>query len=116
MIQSVGVGRWVEVAKCSDLPPGRGKTLRALGRFIALYNDGGEFYAIDDTCPHQGASLGEGILHGGVVICPWHAWTFTLRTGKSPHVPNLDVACYPTRLAGDAVLVELPDEGLEEMR
>ena len=110
MIQGVGVGRWVEVAKRSDLPPGRGRTLRAGGRFIALYNDGGEFFAIDDSCPHQGASLGEGILHGGMVICPMHAWTFALRDGACLSVPELFVGCYPTRLAGDAVQVELPEE------
>jgi nitrite reductase/ring-hydroxylating ferredoxin subunit len=110
VIQEAGVGRWVEVAKRGELPPGRGRSLQAGGRFIALYNDGGTFFAIDDTCPHQGASLGEGILHEGTVICPWHAWSFSLRTGVSPHVPELAVACYPTRLEGDAVEVELPEE------
>ena len=104
------MGRWVEVAKRSDLPPGRGRTIRAGGRFLALYNDGGTFFAIDDTCPHQGASLGEGILHEGTVICPWHAWTFSLRTGESPIAPELSVACYPTRLAGESVEVEVPEE------
>ena len=110
MIQEAGVGRWVEVAKRGELPPGRGRSFQAGGRFIALYNDGGTFFAIDDTCPHQGASLGEGILHGGMVICPMHAWTFALRGGTCPSVPDLSVACYPTRLTGDAVEVELPEE------
>jgi len=110
VIQDGSVGRWVEIAKRADLPPGRGRTLQAGGCFIALYNDGGEFFAIDDTCPHQGASLGEGILHGGMVICPMHAWTFALRGGTCPSVPDLSVACYPTRLTGDAVEVELPEE------
>ena len=110
MIQVGRVGRWVEIAKRADLPPGRGRTLQAGGRVLALFNDGGAFFAIDDTCPHQGASLGEGLLHEGIVICPWHAWTFSLRTGESPHIPDLSVACYPTRLAGDAVEVELPEE------
>jgi len=104
------VGRWVEIAKRADLPPGSGRALQAGGRFIAVYNDGGEVFAIDDTCPHQGASLGEGILHEGLVICPMHAWMFSLRTGTCPSVPDLSVACYPTRLAGDAVEVELPEE------
>ena len=110
MIQDARVGRWVEVAKRADLPPGRGRSLKAGGRFLALYNDGGEFFAIDDTCPHQGASLGEGILHGGMVICPMHAWSFALRDGQCQSVPDLSVACYPTRVKGDAVEVELPEE------
>jgi nitrite reductase (NADH) small subunit len=110
VIQDRCVGRWVEIAKRADLPPGRGRTLQAGGRALALFNDGGAFFAIDDTCPHQGASLGEGLLHEGIVICPWHCWTFSLRTGESPHIPDLSVACYPTRLQGDAVEVELPEE------
>ena len=110
MIQDGRVGRWVEVAKRTDLLPGRGRTLQAGGRFLALYNDGGEFFAIDDTCPHQGASLGDGLLHEGRVICPMHQWMFSLRSGACPSVPDLSVACYPTRLTGDAVEVELPEE------
>lgn len=110
MIQDGRVGRWVEVAKQKDLLPGRGRTLQAGGRFLALYNDGGEFFAIDDTCPHQGASLGDGLLHQGLVICPMHQWMFSLRSGACPSVPDLSVACYPTRLTGDAVEVELPEE------
>ena len=39
-----------------------------------------------------------------------HAWTFALRGGTCPSVPDLSVACYPTRLTGDAVEVELPEE------
>jgi nitrite reductase (NADH) small subunit/3-phenylpropionate/trans-cinnamate dioxygenase ferredoxin subunit len=100
----------VEIAKRADLPPGRGRALQAGGRALALFNDGGTFFAIDDTCPHQGASLGEGILHQGLVICPMHAWMFSIVDGQCPSVPDLSVSCYPTRLAGDAVEVELPEE------
>ena len=97
-------------SRSAPICPPAGPRAQAGGRFIALYSDGGEYLAIDDTCPHQGASLGEGILHGGMVICPMHAWTFALRNGECPSVPELSVACYPTRVAGDAVLVELPEE------
>jgi nitrite reductase (NADH) small subunit len=104
------VGRWVEVARAGDLPPGRGRSVRAGERWVALFNDGGAFFAIDDACPHEGGPLGEGVLHGGRVICPWHQWIFDLRTGRSAHIPDVAVACYPTRLEGDAVEVLLPDE------
>lgn len=110
MIQNGCVGRWVEIAKRADLPPGRGRTLQAGGHVLALFNDGGTYFAIDDTCPHQGASLGDGLLYEGLVICPMHQWMFSLRSGACPSVPDLSVACYPTRLQGDAVEVELPEE------
>lgn len=100
---------WIAVARVEELPPGQGKTIRVGDREVALYNDAGRWFAIDDTCPHQGASLGEGTLHEGRVICPWHSWMFVLRTGECAGIPELAVACYPTRRVGDTVEVEIPD-------
>ena len=75
--------RWVKVAEADELPPGNGRRVVAGPLRLALFNDGGEFFAIDDGCPHQGASLGEGLLHGGRVVCPLHSWVFDVRTGIS---------------------------------
>lgn len=103
------MGRWFRVASIETIPPGTGRTVRVDGMFVALFNDRGEIHAIDDACPHQGASLGEGFLHAGTVVCPWHNWMFEVRTGKCPRVPHISVASYPTRRVGDAIEVELPD-------
>ena len=103
------MGRWVRVASADEVSPGEGRPFKVGDHLVALYNDDGEFFAIDDTCPHQGASLGEGTLHQGRVICPWHNWIFELRTGECRGIPQVAVACYPTRKTGDAVEVELPD-------
>ena len=100
---------WFAVARVEEVPCGRGKTVRAGERDLALFNEGGEFFAIDDTCPHQGASLGEGTLHEGRVICPWHSWIFELRTGACRGVPQLAVRCYATRRSGETVEVEVPE-------
>jgi nitrite reductase/ring-hydroxylating ferredoxin subunit len=42
----------------------------------------GEFYAIDNFCPHQGAPLAEGILTDHVIECDRHGWQFDVRTGR----------------------------------
>src|ERR1043166_8519774 len=76
------MGTLVKVAKTTDLPPGQGKTVEANGREIALFNVGGTFYAIDNTCKHRGGSLGEGELDGTVVTCPLHAWTYDVSSAK----------------------------------
>ncbi len=80
------------------------------GRWIALFRDeAGRFHATDDACPHEGTSLGDGVLHEGRVICPSHAWVFDVRTGACLNMPGVGVACYATRPSGADVEIELPD-------
>jgi nitrite reductase (NADH) small subunit/3-phenylpropionate/trans-cinnamate dioxygenase ferredoxin subunit len=104
------VGRWVRAAAAADIPPGSGKSVSVAGRWVALFHDAeGGFHATDDTCPHQGASLGEGTYHEGRVICPWHGWVFDVRSGACLVVPAVSVTCYATRPVGDGVEIEIHD-------
>jgi nitrite reductase/ring-hydroxylating ferredoxin subunit len=101
----------VRAVPAGTIPPGEGRAVQVEGRWFALFSDAERgVFAIDDTCPHQGASLGEGTYHEGRVICPWHGWVFDVRTGTCHGVPRISVACYATRPAGDAIEIELPDE------
>ena len=101
---------WIKVAEAAELPPGAGRSVAAGPRRVAVFNDGGELFAIDDTCPHQGASLGSGTLHAGRVICPLHAWVFDLRSGCCPNDSHDPVATYPARCSGGAIEVHIPTE------
>ncbi len=75
-------GRAITVGRVEDVPPGRGATVELLdGTELALYNAGGEFYAVENFCPHKGAPLADGKLCGHVVECGWHGWRFDVRTG-----------------------------------
>jgi nitrite reductase/ring-hydroxylating ferredoxin subunit len=58
------------------------RTELADGEELALYNVGGEFYATENSCPHHGAPLTEGILCGHIIECGWHGWQFDVRTGE----------------------------------
>jgi NAD(P)H-dependent nitrite reductase small subunit len=102
------VKRWVEVGKSADFRPGEGRTVVAGDLRLALFNDNGQLFAIDDTCPHQGASLGEGLLHEGRVICPLHSWVFELRTGQCPRATHESVRTYATRCGEGSVEVQIP--------
>lgn len=70
------------MAKVDELAPGSAVTVVIDGREIALFNSEGTFYALDNTCPHQGGPLAEGWIEGGTVSCPWHAWCFRLDDGR----------------------------------
>jgi nitrite reductase/ring-hydroxylating ferredoxin subunit len=73
---------FVEIASITEIPPGGAKAFIVGGREIAVFHVGGHFYAIDNSCPHQGGPLAEGWLDGCLVTCPWHAWCFDVTTGK----------------------------------
>jgi nitrite reductase (NADH) small subunit len=49
---------------------------------VAIFDVAGELRAYENVCPHQGGPIGEGIVDGATVTCPWHAWCFDLRNGK----------------------------------
>ena|SRR5271156_3450463 len=73
--------RFVPVASVSDIPPGQARAFAVGDREVAVFNVGGRFHAIENTCPHQGGPLADGWLEGNVVRCPWHAWCFDVRDG-----------------------------------
>jgi nitrite reductase/ring-hydroxylating ferredoxin subunit len=95
---------FVPVATTHELSPGQGKLVEVNQKRIALFNMGGQFYAIDDVCPHRGAPLSEGELDGETVVCPWHGALFALRTGAVITPPAaVGVNTYETRVHGNAV-------------
>ena len=61
------------VARVGDIPAGEGRTYEVGGRLVAVFFDGASYHAMDDLCPHMGASLGSGPFVDGVVTCPFGA-------------------------------------------
>lgn len=102
------MGEWVKVADAANLSPAGGTVVDAGGRSVAVFSVNGDLCAIDNTCPHQGGPLGEGTLEGDVVTCPWHGWSYSVRTGcpvMTPPVQRFDV-----RRNGSAIELGLSDE------
>lgn len=98
----------VNVGKVSDIPPGEMKKISADGKEILIVNQGGKFFAIDDTCTHAGASLSEGQLQDGIVTCGWHGAQFDCNSGKLSKFPAKinDLKSYNVVLESDEVFVE----------
>ena len=75
---------------------------------IAIFQVDGEFRAIDDACPHAGASLAEGYVENGHVGCPWHYAEFDLTTGEHCHAPaTCGVGVYPVTVEDGQVKVNV---------
>ena len=88
-------GKLVTVGRVGDLPEGRGATVELEGgKELALYHVGGQFYAVENFCPHRGAPLADGELAGHSVECDWHGWRFDIRTGSCLNRPDSPVESY----------------------
>ncbi len=98
---------FVKVADAADVPSGSGTVVQAGSRELALFNVEGTFYCIDNECPHMYGPLGEGYLESDVVMCPWHAWEFNVRTGEGLYGTGLCVATHACKVEDGAVLVEV---------
>jgi nitrite reductase/ring-hydroxylating ferredoxin subunit len=91
------------------LPVAGGRALlHTGGRCVVLFHVDGAYYAIDDSCPHQGASLAGGRLEGRSLRCPAHGLRFDLASGcMAP--PGLEATVYPIQIEQGRVYVDLPD-------
>ncbi len=97
----------VEVCKVSDVKEGKGKTVKAGGKQIAVFNVGGKFHATDNTCLHRGGPLGEGSLSGSTVTCSWHGWQYDVTSGVCKTNPGAKVQSYKVKVDGDKIMVDV---------
>ena len=100
---------FVTVAKEGAIAEGQGGSFTVGDRLVAVFNRQGKYFAINDLCPHMGASLGAGQLdEEGVVTCPWHAWRFDVCDGTWCDNPTLTIDTYEVRVVDGQIQVKLP--------
>ncbi len=99
------MAEFVTVASLAELAPGSAKAVEVAGTTIALFNVDGTVFALDNTCLHQGGPLGEGMLEGEVVTCPWHMWEYNVRTGENVGDASLKVKRYDVQVENGDIKV-----------
>ncbi len=100
------MSEFIRVAGTHDIPLGEMMVVEVGGEEIAIANVGGEFFAFSNSCTHRGGPLGEGILTGDIVECPFHAGQFNVRTGEAVSPPPTEpVRTYPVRVEGGEIRV-----------
>ena len=104
---------FITVAKTSDISEGQASAFAVNGRMVAVFNEGGDFQAIDDTCPHMGASLAGGYMEDGIVTCPWHAWRFKICDGTWCDNPRVKIDAFEVRVEGEEIQVRVPAKNTE---
>ena len=101
------MSEFVRALALSELSPGQCVEVSVLGKAVALYNVAGVVYATSNTCLHRGGPLGQGMLEGQAVLCPWHAWSWDVTTGENTANPELKIPTYPVKVEDGQVLVQV---------
>ena len=92
------------VGAVGDIKPGTGKAYEFGEQMVAIFLEtDGTYMAIDDLCPHMGASLASGHFSEGIVTCPWHAWSFDARDGAWCDNRRLKIDTFQVRIQGDEI-------------
>jgi nitrite reductase (NADH) small subunit len=99
---------FVRIAARSEMPATNEAREFALGdRMICVANVDGKLSALDNVCLHRGGPLGQGVIAGGKLVCPWHGWEFDPATGAVCNDPSQHVRVYALKFEGEDVLVEV---------
>ena len=99
----------IVVSKTAEIIPGQMKKVSFDGKEIVVCNVDGNYFAIDDTCTHSGASLSEGKLDGSIVTCDWHGAQFDCKNGKLIKFPGeiKDLKSYKIVIESENIFVEI---------
>ena len=98
---------FARAGKAAEVAQGTIREFQVEGKAVAIANVGGKFHAISNTCLHRGGPLGEGVLEGNIVTCPWHGWEYDVTTGKIKQNATVGVASYPVEVRGDDIFVDV---------
>lgn len=106
----------IVIAEIDEIPEGESRTYPYGETVVAIFCRGGEFFAVDDICPHMGASLAGGYFDGTAVTCPWHAWRFCVANGTWLDNPKSPVRlrCHPLRVEDGKILMPPPPRNVAD--
>jgi nitrite reductase/ring-hydroxylating ferredoxin subunit len=100
---------FVQVLTAAALPPGSTAEVSIGGNAYALCNLDGEIHALDGACPCSGGPLGQGVLQGSLLVCPWHGRRYDCRTGVHHFDSEVRVPKYQVLVQDGNILIDVPD-------
>ena len=98
---------WRDLCPADRLRDGKLLGFRIGGVKLCAGRSGDRFFALDDTCPHAGGSLAEGLIDEDLVVCPLHAYAFEVESGRCIDDPACSVGAYPIRVENGMLQVRL---------
>ncbi len=99
-------GKKVTVGRVAEVPAGRGATVKLKdGSEVALFNVNGEFYAVENFCPHKAYPLADSRLYGNIVECDLHGWRFDVRNGECFTKKNCSIESYEVMIEDEMIKI-----------
>ena len=100
------MSRWIAAAQRGEIPDHKSKVITLNGSDVAVFNLGGEYFAIEDICTHDGGDISGGWVEGERAVCPRHLAEFSIRTGAALKAPAYEgVHSFPVRVRGEVIEV-----------
>jgi len=98
---------WIDIGALDDVPKRGARVIKTAKGCVAVFRTGDDqVFAMNDSCPHKGGPLSEGIVHGHSVTCPLHNWVFSLETGMAQGPDEGRVDTYGLRVEGGRILLD----------
>jgi nitrite reductase/ring-hydroxylating ferredoxin subunit len=98
---------WVRIGRLDEVAPGHVAEVIVANRPYAVCNVDGEFHVLSGECPHRGGPLGQGALHGRMLVCPWHAWEFDCVTARNDRDPDLRLGKALVKVEDGGIWIEV---------
>ncbi|ABE57494.1 MULTISPECIES: non-heme iron oxygenase ferredoxin subunit [Chromohalobacter] len=104
--------KWTTVCKRDQVQEDFPFSAKVDDKEVGIYLLDGEYFALEDVCPHAYALLSQGFVEDGMVECPLHEAAFDIRTGKCLREPGeRDLDVYPVRIVDDHVQLNMNEQG-----
>lgn len=99
---------WKEICPLVDIPKLGARVVRTADKEIGIFRtEDDHVFALNNLCPHKKGPLSQGIVHNDSVTCPLHSWKINLATGQAEEPDEGETACYPTKIEGGIVLLDV---------
>ncbi|PPC82445.1 MAG: nitrite reductase (NAD(P)H) small subunit [Methylotenera sp.] len=104
------MSNWVKVAPLEEIPKLGARVVRSQNVDIGVFRlEDDRIYAVNNSCPHKGGPLSEGIVYGDRIACPLHSWKINLVDGKADEPDVGETACFNTKIEDGVVYLELKE-------
>ena len=100
------MSEWVTVARVAEFGSGERRVVELDDTQVVVFKLGGQYYAIEDVCTHDGGRLTGGAVEGDQIVCPRHGARFCIRTGAALSAPAYEpTSTFPVRMQDGVIQV-----------